>query len=111
DQFQKTLALDSENLSAHYNLSLIYEELGDAQLAAKHRAAHERFRPDDNARDRAVTIARRAHPAADHAGQAIVIYSLQRAGAPELASPSGVAAQANMSPPAPVLPSPGGVSP
>lgn len=111
DQFQKTLALDSENLSAHYNLSLIYEELGDVQLAAKHRAAHERFRPDDNARDRAVTIARRAHPAADHAGQAIVIYSLQRAGAPELASPSGVAAQANLSPPARVLLSPGGVSP
>ena len=85
DRFKKTLSLDSENLAAHYNLSLIYEQLGESKLAAEHRASHERYRPDDNARDRAVTIARRANPAADHAAQAIVIYLLQRAGAPELA--------------------------
>jgi tetratricopeptide (TPR) repeat protein len=83
EQFQKTLSLDSENLTAHYNLALIYEQLGETQLAAEHRALHERYRPDDNARDRAVTIARRANPAADHAAQAIVIYPLQRPGAPE----------------------------
>jgi len=84
EQFNKTLTLDSENLSAHYNLALLYEQLGETKRADDHRAAHERYRPDDNARDHAVTIARRANPAADHAAQAIVIYSLQRAGAPEL---------------------------
>src|SRR5207249_8431990 len=91
EQFEKTLALDSENLAAHYNLGLLYEQLGHTALAAEHRAAHERYRPDDNARDRAVTIARRANPAADHAAQAIVIYSLQRPGAPQLPPAAGPA--------------------
>ncbi len=85
ERFKNTLAIDSENVPAHYNLALIYEQLGDSKLAAEHRALHERYRVDDNARDRAVTIARRANPAADHAAQAIVIYSLQRTGAPGLA--------------------------
>jgi tetratricopeptide (TPR) repeat protein len=79
DQFKKTLALDSENLTAHYNLALIYDQLGENRLAAEHRSLHERYRPDDNARDRAVAIARRANAAADHAAQATVIYELQRA--------------------------------
>jgi len=81
ERFKKTLSIDAENVPAHYNLALIYEQLGDSKLAAEHRALHERYRVDDNARDRAVTIARRANPAADHAAQAIVIYSLQRPGA------------------------------
>src|SRR5207244_11380949 len=84
EQFQRTLSLDSENLAAHYNLALIYDQLGEARRAEEHRALHERYRPDDNARDRAVTIARRANPAADHAAQAIVIYPLHRPGAPDL---------------------------
>lgn len=83
-QFERTLVIDSENLTAHYTLSLIYAELGDENRAASHRREHEKYRPDDNAQDRAITIARRADPAADHAAQATVIYSLQRAGAPEL---------------------------
>jgi tetratricopeptide (TPR) repeat protein len=87
EQFRKTLALDSENLAAHYNLALIYQRLGDEKLAAEHQRLHQRYRPDDNARDRAVAIARRANPAADHAAQATVIYSLQRPGAPGLRNP------------------------
>ena len=75
-EFQKTLALDPENLTAHYNLALIYSQLGDEARAAYHRGEHDKYRPDDNARDRAITIARRADPAADHAAQATVIYSL-----------------------------------
>lgn len=82
-QFQKTLALDAENLTAHYNLALIYAQLGDSRLAEHHRRLHERYRPDDNARDRAVASARRRDSAADHAAQAIVIYPLQRPGAME----------------------------
>jgi tetratricopeptide (TPR) repeat protein len=93
EQFNRTLAIDSENLAAHYNLSLLYAQLGDTAKALEHRQLHERYRPDDNARDRAIAIARRANKAADHAAQAIVIYPLQRPGAPELA-PGPVAAGA-----------------
>jgi tetratricopeptide (TPR) repeat protein len=75
-QFERTLELDSENLSAHYNLALIHENLGNSETAAEHRREHEKYRPDDNARDRAIAIHRRANPAADHAAQAIVIYAL-----------------------------------
>jgi tetratricopeptide (TPR) repeat protein len=80
--FQKTLALDSENLTAHYTLALIYSQLGDEAKAAQHRQEHAKYLPDYNAQDHAVSIARRANPAADHAAQATVIYPLQRAGAP-----------------------------
>ena len=95
ERFQKTLALDSENVAAHYNLALIYAELGDDKLVTKHRELHERFRPDNNARDRAIAAARRRDKAADNAAQATVIYPLQRAGAPELGEVSArtVAAQ------------------
>ena len=83
-RFGDTLKLDSEHATAHYNLALIYEQLGEAAKAAEHRAAHEKYRPDDNARDRAIALARRRDPAGDHAAQAIVIYPLHRKGAPEL---------------------------
>ena len=83
-QFEKTLQIDPENLAAHWNLKLIYEQLGQAGRVTKHAASHERYRPDDYARDRAVNIARSRNPAADAAAQATVIYKLQRPGAPEL---------------------------
>jgi tetratricopeptide (TPR) repeat protein len=86
DQFEKALALDSENVTAHYSLGLIYSQLGDEAKAARHRREHEKYRPDDNARDRAITLARRSDPAADHAAQATVIYPLQRPGAFEFNS-------------------------
>ncbi len=77
-RFEDTLAIDSENVTAHHNLAQLYTQLGDNTKAAEHRALHERYRPDDNARDRAVAAARLHDPAADHAAQAIVIYDLQR---------------------------------
>ena len=84
-QFERTIELDPENLTAHYNLALIYDQLGQPEKSARHRQLHDRYRPDDNARDRAVTLARRRDPAADHAAQAIVIYPLQRTEAPPVA--------------------------
>lgn len=96
-RFEDTLAIDSENMTAHYNLGLIYASLGDKAKAEHHRRLHEKYRPDDNARDFAVTAARRRDPAADHAAQAIVIYDLQRPGAPELPKDSP---QAGLRPPA-----------
>lgn len=91
EQFQKTLALDSENVAAHYNLALIYQQLGNTARAEDHRRLHERYRPDDNARDRAIAIHRRQNAAADHAAQAIVIYDLQRPGAYQLGKTAALA--------------------
>src|SRR6202035_858278 len=78
--FEKTLALDSEDLSAHYNLALIHAELGDEKRAAEERALYARYKPDDNARDTTVTLHRLRNPAANHAAEAVVIYDLQREG-------------------------------
>jgi tetratricopeptide (TPR) repeat protein len=72
-RFEQTLALDPENLTAHYNLALIFDQLGEAAQAAEHRRLHEKYRPDDNARDSAIAVERRRNPAADHAAQATVI--------------------------------------
>jgi tetratricopeptide (TPR) repeat protein len=80
-QFNNALQVDSEDVSAHYNLALIYEAVGDKQQAAEHRLLHERYRVDDNAADRAIALARKNDKAADHAADAIVIYPLQRPGA------------------------------
>ncbi len=90
--FELALEIDPENLTAHYNLALILSELGDETGSAEHRRLHEKYKPDDNATDRAVAIARRADPAANHAAEAVVIYDLQRAGSFELpatAAPDG----------------------
>jgi hypothetical protein len=76
-QFERTLAIDSENVTAHYALNLIYGELGDAARSAEHAALHARYKPDDNARDHAVAVHRAANAAANHAAQSIVIYPLR----------------------------------
>ncbi len=77
-QFEKTLALDSENVTAHYNLALIYTQLDQPDRADEHRKLHQRYKVDDNARDRAIRLARQRYPAANHAAEALVIYSLNR---------------------------------
>ena len=74
--FGNTLTLDPENVTAHYNLDLLYKQLGDPEQAATHFEAYLEYKPDDNARDRAVALARRRDPAANHAAEAIVIYDL-----------------------------------
>jgi tetratricopeptide (TPR) repeat protein len=81
DAFIRALGQDPENVTAHYNLDLIYKQLGDQDRAAEHFALHQTYKVDDNARDRAVATHRAANPAADHAAEAIVIYDLQRQGA------------------------------
>ncbi|MDP6443083.1 MAG: multiheme c-type cytochrome [Pirellulaceae bacterium] len=83
-QFEETLKLDSENVNAHYNLHLIHARLNHPREAEHHRLLHERYKPDANARDRAVVLARQKYPAANHAAEALVIYSLNRPNAPGL---------------------------
>ncbi len=80
ESFEQALIIDPENVTAHYNLALLHAQLGDSGNAARHRELHARYKPDDNARDRAVAIARRNDPAADHAAEAIVIHDLHRDG-------------------------------
>jgi hypothetical protein len=63
-QFNNALKLDSENVSAHYNLALIYQALGEPQKAEEQRRLHELYRVDDNAADRAIALARTADTAA-----------------------------------------------
>jgi tetratricopeptide (TPR) repeat protein len=82
--FQRAIEIDPENVTAHYNLSRLYQRLGNQELGDEHLALYQKYKPDDNARDRVIAKHRAANPAADHAAQAIVIYDLQRPGAYEL---------------------------
>jgi tetratricopeptide (TPR) repeat protein len=79
--YGRALALDPENAVAHWGLSQVLAEQGDEAGANRHRRLHAVYKVDDNAGDRAVALARRADPAADHAAEDVVIYDLQRAGA------------------------------
>ena len=87
ETFDRTLAIDAENVTAHYALSLLHGELGDQARAAAHRDAHLRYTPDEQSRSRVLAQHRLANPAANHAAQALVIYDLQRrSAAPSLAT-------------------------
>ena len=76
--FDRTLLIDPENLTAHYNLGLVHAQLGNSETAGQHRALHDKYRPDDHAVEQAVARHRRENPAADHAAAAIAIYDLGR---------------------------------
>jgi tetratricopeptide (TPR) repeat protein len=84
--FERVLELDPENLTAHWGLKQIFRMLRNPEKEALHGSLHAKYKPDDNARDRAIAIARKNDPAADHAAEAVVIYDLQRAGAFELSA-------------------------
>lgn len=92
--FERTLGIDPENVTAHFNLYLVLKQLGEDQSAEAHFQAYKIFKDDDNARDRAVALARAANPAADHAAEAIVIYDLQRPGASAFSATAGPGAGA-----------------
>ncbi len=76
EQFEKTLSIDPENVSAHYNLSLLYAQLGEPARAKQHAGLYAKYKPDDNARDRAVAAARIRYPHADRAAERVAIYPL-----------------------------------
>jgi len=59
--FQETLAIDPEDLQAHYNLMLCYNGLGDDARAEQHKARYLRYKADESAQ--ALTGPyRQAHP-------------------------------------------------
>ncbi len=78
DEFKKVLLLDPENVTAHYGLQQVYAQLGDLKRSEEHMKLHTTFKPDDNAKDRAIAAARTKYPAANHASEPVVIYDLQR---------------------------------
>ena len=82
--FEQALKLDSEHMESHYNLSLIWRQLGNVEKAQHHLSLYQKYKPDDNAGDRAVAIARSKDPAANHAAEAVVIYNLNRPDAYEM---------------------------
>ena len=84
--FERALMIDPENTAAHFNLDLAWKQLGDRERAAEHFAQYRRYKVDDNAKGRAISVARAADAAADYAANAIVIYDLDREGAFELGS-------------------------
>jgi len=86
--FERVLELDSENAEAHYGLSQAYERLGEPDKARAHRTLYVKYKRDDNARDRAVVLARQKSAPANHAAEAVVLYDLERPGAYELESPA-----------------------
>jgi tetratricopeptide (TPR) repeat protein len=85
EQFENTLRIDAENVTAHYNLALLYKRLGDEPRAEMHHDEHARYKLDENSSE-AITVARQKSAAANHAAEAVVIYDLHRDGAPELPS-------------------------
>jgi len=93
-RLQQALSLDPENAAAHNHLALVLADLGDAVGAEGHRALHNRYRPDDNIAEQAITRHRAANPAANHAAEAVAIYDLQRPGAPGLDQPAELAVAA-----------------
>ncbi|MCA8998071.1 MAG: tetratricopeptide repeat protein [Planctomycetaceae bacterium] len=80
EEFEKTLLIDSENVTAHFNLQLLHAELGNEEASARHQALHQRYKPDDNAQGRAVRLAREKYPAANQAAEAILKYELREPG-------------------------------
>jgi hypothetical protein len=46
---QSVLAIDPEDLQAHYNLMLCYNGLGNETLAKEHQACYMRFKADESA--------------------------------------------------------------
>ncbi len=50
EAFGKTLAIDPEDLNAHYNLMRVYRALGDRPRAASHEAAYRKYKDDETGR-------------------------------------------------------------
>ena len=75
--FRRVLEVDIENVAALDNLARIHRELGEEGRAAEARALHAKYKPDDNATDRALRLAREKYPDAARAAEDVVIYELK----------------------------------
>ncbi len=80
--FLKAFRVIKEESGSAKDLKEIAEKY--LQQSKMHRELHEKYKPDDNARDNAVRKAREQFPWANKAAEALVIYELNRDGAFEL---------------------------
>ena len=79
-EFEKTLAIDPEDLQAHYNLMLCNNGLGNDAKAEEHKARYLRFKADESAQ--AITGPyRQAHPEDNNERQPIHEHSSVALGA------------------------------
>ena len=64
EEFKKTVAVDPEDLDAHYNMMLCYRALKNSSMAAKEQKLYMRFKADESV-DAITGITRRADPHAN----------------------------------------------
>jgi Flp pilus assembly protein TadD len=69
-EFKKVLAIDPEDLQAHYNLMLCYQGLGRADLAERERTLYARFKADESSQSITGPY-RQLHPHDNNERQAI----------------------------------------
>jgi Flp pilus assembly protein TadD len=67
---ESVLAIDPEDLQAHYNLMLCYNGLGDEKMAKEHQARYLRFKADESAQTITGSY-RQQHPEDNNERQAI----------------------------------------
>ena len=84
EHLEIALRYDPENAAAYYNLTQIYDDLGERERADEYRALHAKYKVDDNAAEKAIAAARIKYPAANLASEAVVLYDLRRPGAYDL---------------------------
>lgn len=79
DALDRSLAVDPEQAQAWWLMNRACVAFGDHAGAESARAEHARYKPDENARDRAVRLAREKYPWANAAAESTVLYRLNRA--------------------------------
>ena len=73
---ERGLEMNPQRAGIWYTLSRAAEVMGDEKLATQARNQFDLLRPDDNAADQAIQLARRNDPVANHAAEPIAIYDL-----------------------------------
>jgi tetratricopeptide (TPR) repeat protein len=58
EAYEKTLAIDPEDLNAHYNLMRVYRATGDRGRAALHEADYRKYKEDETGRSLAADYRR-----------------------------------------------------
>jgi tetratricopeptide (TPR) repeat protein len=104
-ELKQVLAIDPEDLQAHYNLMLSYRGAGNGDMAAKHEALYRRFKADEASQEITGPY-RRLHPHDNNERQAVHEHAsgLDR---PE-AKPAPVYRASVEEPPRPAAPPAGG---
>ena len=76
DASSRSIGLNPQNPESWFLAARIREAAGDVEGAEKALAEFEIIRPDNNARDRAIRLARSQSEIADHAAEPLSIYDL-----------------------------------